>query len=210
MHQAINIANMANQVKAIVRQYPTTLHIDTNNSINKAAYFCVSASNALGLTRSDKTTPAWYHQYWAVEVGKLFGLAPGDLTILWLHDIVEDTGWTHEQIFQHFSGYVAKGVKALTHEKPEGMVRCEWIALYHQQLADSIDTYQTIKLIESMTNLCTILDGSKKQKFAKVWLAEQVQLHTKLVKAHPVVRDVYHHLLSETLDRYNELVNQAA
>jgi (p)ppGpp synthase/HD superfamily hydrolase len=91
----------------------------------------------------------------------------------WLHDTVEDTEVTLDQVRAAFGDDVARMVEALTDEPwVEGKNnRATRKALDRTRLAKADPWTQTIKLADLISNSATILE--RDPKFAKVYLAEK-------------------------------------
>lgn len=171
-------------------------------TVFKAACLAIGYSNGLGEQRKGCKEPGWSHFYRAAKIGKLFGLPPGDLAILWLHDSIEDSQWKHMQIFQLLNTYIADGVQMMSIEKAyPDQPREEWVSEYHVKLAKAPAHIQTAKLIESLTNIWFI-DRDMPRR-AETYLMQKFNMFKMLDKAHPVVIDVYAHVLNEKLRKYS-------
>ncbi len=108
-----------------------------------------------------------------------------------LHDTIEDTGATHEQIEAEFGRKVASGVLALTKDKT--------LPTKLEQMQDSLDRIRRepkeiwlVKLADRITNLQSPPSSWTKEKI--VYYRDEAKLiHQNLGKAHP--------LLSKRLER---------
>jgi len=68
-----------------------------------------------------------------------------------LHDVIEDTDTTYEQVAQRFGDDVARGVMALT--KDEGLPKPEAMADSLQRIRDCSPEVWAVKLADRITNL---------------------------------------------------------
>ena len=172
------------------KNHPTT--------VTNAVGVGVGYSIGTGELRKGSNLPVWTHLHKSAVLGKLFGLGPGELAALWLHDCVEDSGWCIDSIVTHFTPYVAKLVEGLTQLNSDEPRKVR-ISSYHDQLADCCAMTQTCKFIESITNIYVIVDDAP--KFARVFLSENLDMYNKLTKAHPLVRDIFYMFLQEAFEK---------
>ncbi|BEG72542.1 hypothetical protein [Pseudomonas phage vB_PaeM_PS119XW] len=165
-----------------------------HHTVELAAAIGVGYTIGSGERRKGSGLPVWTHLHNAASIGKMFGLGPGEQAALWLHDIVEDSSWTLDDVLTHFTPYITKLVQGLTQPNFDAPRKVR-IDAYHRQLEECCDVTQTCKLIESLTNVYVIVDDAP--KFAPVFLKEKLDLYNRMTKAHPVVRDVFKIFLDE-------------
>jgi len=94
------------------------------------------------------------------------------LTAAWLHDTVEDTATTLNDIESHFGGEVAKLVAMLTDSaQPQAKNRAMRKAAHFRHTAEACPDAQTIKLADIIDNTRSIIhyDAS----FARIYLVEK-------------------------------------
>jgi len=125
-----------------------------------------------------------YNPYWnhLAEVAALLNTInddPDTLAIAWLHDTLEDTNATEEEIHQLFGGAVASGVKMLS-DLDKGN-RKERMELSRERLSNAPAYIQDIKVCDIISNTSSILKHDP--KFAKVYLEEKRLLLDCLTKA---------------------------
>ncbi len=103
-----------------------------------------------------------------------------------LHDTVEDTETTLEDILRHFGGLVMEFVTPLTDvSRPSDGNRSCRKALDRTRLANTCREVQTIKVADLIDNTSDIVAFDK--AFAKVYLKEKRLLLDVLTKANPVL-----------------------
>ena len=119
-----------------------------------------------------------------IEVMRIVKTVPHDdnmLAAALLHDVVEDTDVTIEEIHKEFGPDVASLVDDLTDvSKPEDGNRKTRKALDREHSAKASPRAQTIKLADLISNSSVIMDNDP--SFAKVYLAEKALLLEVLTK----------------------------
>lgn len=125
------------------------------------------------------------------------------LAAAWLHDVVEDTPVTLDEIGREFGTTVAHYVWFLTDvSRPEDGNRAARKAKDLLHISGAPSEAQTIKLADLIDNTSSIL--AHDPKFAKVYLAEKAKLLEVLTRADPDLWHLAQHTVSEgllTLDR---------
>lgn len=120
--------------------------------------------------------PYWKH---CAEVAAIVQTAPGCswemIAAAWLHDVLEDTDHTADDIREQFGDVVATLVEALTDTptKP-GLNRATRKALDRARLAAASPEVQTIKLADLISNTASIVKHDP--GFAKLYLKEKAAL----------------------------------
>lgn len=105
-----------------------------------------------------------------------------------LHDVVEDTAFTLEEIYTEFGKEVADLVNELTDKSQlEDGNRALRKAIDRDSLANASAAAQTIKLADLISNTKSITEHDP--KFAKVYLAEKRLLLKVLTKGHAILLD---------------------
>ena len=126
-----------------------------------------------------------------IEVMEIVKTVPHDEAMLaaaLLHDVVEDTEVTLEEINQAFGEDVASLVDDLTDvSKPEDGNRKIRKALDREHSANSSARAQTVKLADLISNSSDILENDP--KFAKVYLAEKELLLKVLTQGDPTLHE---------------------
>ena len=123
-----------------------------------------------GMTRDDSKTPYWKHCEGIVNRLKNLGITDEDvLCAAWLHDIIEDTDATFDDIEQRFGSQVA--VMVLSLSKDPKLSKKEKERQYIEQLKNAPWQAQLIKLCDIASNLKDMKDSawskSKKKKYVK-------------------------------------------
>lgn len=138
---------------------------------DKAADWCVAAHSAIGQVRKYTGLPYWLHPY---EVVQLLPVDASDemIAAAYLHDVVEDTAITIEQITTEFGGKIGQLVNWLTDvSKPEDGNRAERKAIDRTHLSWAPAEAQTIKLADLIDNSRCIIRHDP--KFAATYMAEK-------------------------------------
>lgn len=142
---------------------------------SKALLFADVAHRAVGQKRKYTGEPYINH---CIEVAELVMTVPHTMAMLQaalLHDTVEDTQITVDDLTRHFGFEVANLVYHLTHKsKKEDGNRAMRKAIDRDFLARSPAEVQTIKYADLISNLKDIAAHDK--DFAKVYLAEKQDL----------------------------------
>lgn len=145
----------------------------TDPLIKEAARFAAAAHGAIDQRRKYTFKPYIVHP---AEVARLLWLTgerdPRVLAAAWLHDVVEDTPVTLEQVRQAFGEPVATWVDELTDKAtPEMGTRTARKAYERARLATISLPAKTIKLADMLSNArqIAVLDP----KFAPVYLHEK-------------------------------------
>lgn len=142
--------------------------------INKAALFAEKAHK--GQVRKYTSEPYIVHP---AEVAVIISTLPGAsdemIAAAWLHDVVEDTMVTEDQITDSFGNIVANYVWWLTDTaKPGDGNRAVRKSIERHRLAQAGQVAQSIKLADLISNTSTIV--AHDPKFAKVYLSEKRDL----------------------------------
>lgn len=152
-----------------------------SNIVRDAAWFASAAHRACGQRR--KYTGECYTKH-LEEVATLvreYGGSEEMRAAAWLHDVVEDTQITHEDIHAKFGPYVADLVQWLTDvSKPEDGNRKTRKAIDRDHLSKAPPEAQTIKLCDLISNTSSIKEHDP--SFAKVYLREKSELLTVMNK----------------------------
>ena len=153
--------------------------------IERAKTFAYAAHSAVGQLR--KYTNEHYFTHVA-EVANLvynFGGTNEMIAAAYLHDVVEDTEVTIEQIEEHFGNSVAYLVSMVTEvsTKVDGNRATRKLkdAMHY---ANGSRESQTIKLCDIISNVGSIAQHDP--EFAKVYIAEKQQILDLLTKADPI------------------------
>ena len=110
------------------------------------------------------------------------------LAAAWLHDTVEDTTATHEDILREFGADVFALVGMLTDaSKPEHGNRAARKRIDLEHLAGAYPDAKTIKLADLIDNTRSIVAHDK--NFAKVYLAEKIALLPVLIAGDTLLWD---------------------
>lgn len=137
------------------------------NKLDSAEQFAKDKHS--GIIQADGITPYWKHLESVVSRLKNIGIADEDmLCAAWLHDTIEDTDVTFEEIYQRFGQNVAVMVLAVSKDKK--LLKKDREAQYIQQLKNASWQAQLIKLCDISSNLKNLQNSgwSKRKKSNQV------------------------------------------
>ncbi len=119
------------------------------------------------------------------------------LAAAWLHDTVEDTDATLDDIERHFGHEVAALVEMLTDvSRPEHGLRAARKAMDRDHTAQASPEAKTIKLADLIDNSISIMNHD--QKFARVYMAEKAALLEVLTEGDQTL----YAMATEIIERY--------
>ena len=155
--------------------------------VEHARMFAHGAHFAVGQLRKYTNEPYIVHPF---EVAQIVATVPGAteemIAAAWLHDVVEDTGVTLDQVHLLFGANVAKLVFWLTDQsKPEDGNRAARKAIDRAHIAAAPAEAQTVKLADLISNTKSIM--AHDEAFAKVYLEEKRLLLEVMTKGHPAL-----------------------
>ena len=145
-----------------------------------------------------------YHVHLAevADLVKSAGLAPEVVAAAWLHDTVEDTKTTREEIESEFGPRVAKLVNEVTDvSKPGDGNRAARKALDREHLAKASPEGKSIKLADLVSNTRSIAQHDP--AFAKVYFAEKAALMSHLTEGHAGLYAEAQKTIVKQLDAFN-------
>jgi (p)ppGpp synthase/HD superfamily hydrolase len=150
-----------------------TMELAGMDVVRKAQVYAMAAHAAVGQRRKYTGEPYIVHP---AEVAKIVAGVPGStpdmVAAAWLHDVVEDTGCTYNDIHMGFGTDIATLVGWLTDvSKPEDGPRWFRKKMDREHTAAAPAEAQTIKLADLISNTKSIVAHDK--KFAKVYLEEK-------------------------------------
>jgi (p)ppGpp synthase/HD superfamily hydrolase len=150
-----------------------TMELAGMDVVRKAQVYAMAAHAAVGQRRKYTNEPYIVHP---AEVAKIVagvpGATPDMVAAAWLHDVVEDTGCTFNDIHMGFGIDIATLVGWLTDvSKPEDGPRWFRKKMDREHTAAAPAEAQTIKLADLISNTKSIM--AHDEKFAKVYLEEK-------------------------------------
>ena len=155
------------------------------NVVQKAKVFATAAHAAVQQKRKYTGDDYIVHP---AEVAAIVDNVPGrsdeQVAAAWLHDVVEDTGVTLEQVLDNFGFEVANLVAWLTDvSKPEDGNRKTRKAIDRAHSASAPAEAQTIKLADLLSNTRSITEYDP--GFAKVYIQEKMLLLEVMTNGDP-------------------------
>ena len=110
--------------------------------------------------------------------------SPTMIAVALLHDVVEDTETSIEDVRARFGDEIAQGVACLTDvSRPEDGNRAVRKAMDREHLALASAEMKTVKLADVISNTRSIVDHG--DGFARVYLREMAELLPVLSEGHP-------------------------
>lgn len=145
----------------------------TTNVVRSAELFATFHHGIIGQKRKYTGMDYIHHPQAVVNILKQYGIIdPYTLAVGWLHDTVEDTNATSEDVYRFFSFHIASSVFDLT-DSFNGN-RAQRKAEDRVRIAHGQDRSKLVKAADCLDNLSDIVDNDP--KFAKVYVAEIKQL----------------------------------
>jgi (p)ppGpp synthase/HD superfamily hydrolase len=162
-----------------------TMELTGMDLVHKAQVFAIAAHSAVKQVRKYTGEPYFVHP---AEVARIVAEVPGStaemVAAAWLHDTVEDTGVTSNDIHMNFGPEVAVLVGWLTDvSKPEDGNRAHRKAMDRMHTAAAPAEAQTIKLADLISNSRSIMQYDP--EFAKTYLAEKRLMLDVMTKGDP-------------------------
>lgn len=156
--------------------------------IIRARVFATAAHAAVEQRRKYTFEPYIHHPAEvAAIVAEVEGATAEMIAAAWLHDVVEDTGVTMDDIYREFGNEVAQLVGWLTDvSKPEDGNRAVRKAMDRQHIANAPAAAQTVKCADLMSNTRSIVEHDP--EFAKTYLVEKQAMLEVMTKADPKLK----------------------
>ena len=163
--------------------WTTLLKLEDMQLIDRALEFSTAAHAAVNQKRKYTGDDYIVHPVAVSEIVAAFGGTKEMIAAALLHDTVEDTNVTREQIAEEFGWKVFKLVVELTDvTKPEDGNRATRKAIEAKRLGMASKEAQMIKLADLIDNTKSILEHDP--KFAEVYIKEKVDLLEAMDKVH--------------------------
>ena len=155
----------------------------------RAKEFAERHHAAIGQTRKYTGEPYILHPAAVVEWVSSVPHTPEMVAAAWLHDTVEDTAATFDEVERVFGLKIAELVEMLTDvSKPSDGNRKARKALDRSHTAQASPAAKTIKLADLIDNSHSIIE--RDPEFAKVYLAEKSALLEVLTEGDPTLYDM--------------------
>ena len=151
------------------------------NIVALAMKFSKQAHDSIGQKRKYSGKPYWVHPQRVAELVKSVGGSEEQQAAAWLHDTVEDTPVTIEDVRKYFGEHVASMVSDLTDVSTlDQGNRATRKGIDRAHSAAASPEAQTVKLADLIDNTESIVKNDK--KFAKIYLQEKRLLLDVLTK----------------------------
>jgi hypothetical protein len=152
--------------------------------VERARNFATAAHRGVGQLRKYTGQPYEEHLRRVAAILEQHTGDPEMIAAAWLHDVVEDTPATIEDVEREFGSGVRELVDALTDvSRPHDGNRAERKALDREHLAGAPARAQTVKLADLMDNCDDICRHNR--GFGRIFLTEMRQLLEVLTRADP-------------------------
>ncbi len=112
-----------------------------------------------GQFRKDGKTPYIEHSKRVVNFLKNLGFGDDYITVAWIHDVLEDTDCTEENLLQIFPQYLIYSVKVLTKRKWENYID------YIYYVMNDNDISKIVKFADILDNLSDCPTQKQKEKY---------------------------------------------
>lgn len=153
---------------------------------HRAALFAADAHGKIDQRRKYTNTPYIEHPRAVVELVRSVPHTDEMLATAWLHDTVEDTGVTIDEIYDRFGQEVAQYVSFLTDvSKPSDGTRAQRKAIDREHTYRAPAPVKTVKLADLIDNGTNILE--RDPEFARVYLSEKALLLEVLREGDPTL-----------------------
>lgn len=156
--------------------------------------------------------PYIVHPAAVVEIVRAVSHTPEMIAAAWLHDVVEDTPATLDEVRLTFGRHIASLVEMLTNaSRPEDGNRATRKAIDRAHLAAASPEAKTVKLADLIDNTSSIV--AHDPKFARIYLVEKAQLLSVLRDGDPVLWFRADAIMAEacaTLGRVSDAAGQQA
>lgn len=157
--------------------------------IEQAREFSFAAHTDIGQHRKYTGEPYFVHP--AMVAGLLAsipGIPPETVAAGYLHDVVEDTSTTIEDIQDKFGSEVARIVLQVTNKKRLDLNRAERHRLEVEAMAKQDGQVQNVRLADIVSNTISVavLDPA----FAKRYLQEKIDIVEVMSHADPALKDL--------------------
>ena len=155
-----------------------------DNLIESARNYAIAAHRRIGHLRKYNQQPYEVHLKAVADLVATVTDEPETIAAAWLHDIVEDTEVTFEDLEKAFGPRVARLVHELTDiSRPGDGNRARRKAIDRDHLAGASASAQTVKLADLCDNASDICRADP--KFGRVFLDEMNDLLAVLGRGHP-------------------------
>lgn len=143
--------------------------------VSRAELVAAAAHGAVGQLRKYTNEPYIVHPRAVVQLARTSTRVSEEmLAAAWLHDVVEDTAITSEQIHDWFGSHVGAMVDDLTNVGPEAGNRSTRYFINAERLMLASPMVQTIKVCDLIDNTSTIVEHDP--GFAWTYLREKLTL----------------------------------
>lgn len=174
--------------------------ISGNLLIEKARVFATAAHGAVGQKRKYTGQPYIVHPLAVSRIVASVVADPEIIAAALLHDVVEDTSVTLEDISSEFGSRVASLVESLTDiSRPEDGNRETRKSIDRNHIVNASPEAKTVKLADLIDNTRTIVQYDL--EFAKIYLKEKKLLLEVLLEGNPLLLDRARYLLKDCFDR---------
>lgn len=154
--------------------------------IKLAAVFAQNAHESIDQRRKYSNEPYIVHPK---SVAAIVATVTDDVPMIcaaWLHDVVEDTPVTLEDVHREFGNEIAELVDDLTDvAKPEDGNRATRLAIDREHTKNASQRAKTVKLADVIDNLTGIVEADR--GFAKKFVLEKQELLTVLTEGDSVL-----------------------
>lgn len=157
--------------------------------VYKARIYAMAAHAAVKQRRNYTGLPYITHPEEVANLLASVGCSEEEQAGAFLHDVIEDTGITYEDILNEFGFEVAEMVRTNTNiAKPEDGKRSVRAAINRAHKATGKSSSQHISVGDIISNIRTLV--SLQPRFAKVYVPEKWEAQKLFVLAHPELKEM--------------------
>jgi (p)ppGpp synthase/HD superfamily hydrolase len=170
--------------------------------VYKARIYATAGHAAIGQRRDFTGLPYITHPEEVAELLSSVGCNETAQAGAYMHDLIEDTGITYEDIYNEFGFEVAELVRTNSNiAKPEDGNRAVRAAINRAHKATGSADSQNISVGDIISNVRTLVGLNP--KFAKTYVPEKWEALKLFVLAHPELREMAVDVLTDAAEKLN-------
>jgi (p)ppGpp synthase/HD superfamily hydrolase len=154
-----------------------------------------AAKGHLGVSRKFSDLPYIVHPEAVAEIVSQVTDDEDVIAAAWLHDIVEDTDTTIDEIRDEFNDYIAQLVQEVTKVSDKSMTRVKkfWVDTRHYSKASKMG--KVIKLADSIHNLPLMIRDNP--DFAFIYVSEKKILLDRISDGNPLLASILERIITD-------------
>lgn len=178
-----------------------------NAKVRRAYEYAKQAHEAVGQKRKYTNEPYIVHPHEVASVVSAFEVPSEVIMAAYLHDVLEDTQKTVQDIEEHFGPYVCSLVQQLTDvSKPEDGNRAARKALDHAHSQKACAFAQLVKCADIYSNVKSIVHHDP--QFGQTYVEEKLDQLRHLQKAYKPLWSFVYGYCEQSLDQIHQMIDQ--